>query len=95
MQEVSQVSGALNDRSVGRWVVALAVTAALMVGGGFLGSVGSAQAGGEPDSNVGSPGGDGQSVTCYASSPRDDAPTTCDAVGGDGEDGEPGAVYDD
>jgi hypothetical protein len=86
------LSGVLNDRSVGRWAVALAA-AAFMAGGGYIGSVGSAQAGGEPD-NVGSPGRDGQSVTCYAS-PRDDAPTSCNAVGGDGEDGAPGAVYDD
>jgi hypothetical protein len=93
MQEVSQVSGALNHRSIGRWTVALA-TAAFMLGGGFLGSVGSARAGGEPDSNVGSSGQDGQSATCYAS-PRDDAPTSCKAVGGDGEDGAPGAVYGD
>jgi hypothetical protein len=94
MQEVSQVSSALNDRSVGRWVVALAATAAFMVGGGFLGSVGSAQAGGDPDNNVGSPGGDGQGATCFAyGSPRDDT-SSCNAVGEDGEDGAPGAVYD-
>jgi hypothetical protein len=92
MQKVSHVFGGPNDRSVRRWAVALAATAA-MVGGGYLGSVGSAQAGGEPDSNVGSPGRDGKSVTCYAS-PRDDAPTTCNAVGEDGEDGAPG-VGDD
>jgi len=80
------VAGALNDRSVGRWVVALAATAA-------SGSVGSAQAGDEPGNNVGSPGRDGQSVSCYAyMSPRDDA-LTCKVVGGDGEDGAPGAVH--
>jgi hypothetical protein len=93
MQEVSHVSDALNDRRVGRWAVALAATA-FMVGGGYLGSVGSAQAGDEPDSNnVGSPGRDGQSVTCYVyTSPRDDAPI-CNAVGGDGEDGAPAVVH--
>jgi hypothetical protein len=91
MQEVSHVAGALNDRSVGRWVVALAATAA-MVGGGYLGSVGSAQAGGEPGNIVGSPGRDGQSVTCYVS-PRDEPLIICNAVGGDGEDGAPGGVY--
>jgi hypothetical protein len=92
MQEVSRVSAALNDRSVGRWAVALA--AAFMVGGGYLGSVGSAQAGDEPGGNVGSPGRDGQSVTCYAYvSPREATPTICNAVGGDGEDGAPGMVH--
>jgi hypothetical protein len=34
MQEMSQVSPALNDRCVGRWAGALAATAAFMVGGG-------------------------------------------------------------
>jgi hypothetical protein len=77
------VADALNDRRVGRWAVALA---AAFMAGGSLGSVGSAQAGDEPGGNAGSPGRDGQSVTCYAYwSPRHDAPIICNAVGGDGE----------
>jgi hypothetical protein len=93
MQEVSHVSGALNDRRVGHWVIALAATAAFMFGGGYLGSVGSAQAGDEPENNVGSPGRDGEGATCFAhTSPHDDAPI-CNAVGEDGEDGESGAVH--
>jgi hypothetical protein len=91
MQEVSHVSAALNDRRVGRWAVALA--AAGMVGGGCLGSVGFAQAGDEPGGNVGSPGRDGQSVTCYAHVPPLKAtPTICKAVGRDGKGGAPGTV---
>jgi hypothetical protein len=63
-----------------------------MVGGGYLGSVGSAQAGDEPANNVGSSGSDGQNVTCnaYMSPPKD--VLTCKVVGGGGEDGAPGAV---
>jgi hypothetical protein len=53
MQEMARVPAALNDRCVGRWGVALAAKAAFMVGGGYLGSVGSAQAGDEPGNNVG------------------------------------------
>ena len=90
MQEVSQVS-ALTDRSVGRWAVAL--TAAVLVGG-YLGSVGAAQAVDEPGGNAGSPGRDGQSVTCYAYwSPRETNPIICNAMGKAGEDGAPGAVH--
>jgi hypothetical protein len=90
MQEESHVS-AVNDRSVGRWAVAL--TAAFMAGG-YLGSVGAAQAADEPGGNAGSPGRDGQSVTCYAYwAPRDPMPIICKAVGKDGEDGAPGAVH--
>jgi hypothetical protein len=86
------VSGVLNDRRVGRLVVALAATA-LMVGGGYLGSTGSAQAGDEPDiHNVGTPGRDGGTVTCYTSpSPNGKAPI-CNAAA-NGEDGTPGVVY--
>ena len=87
------MSGALNCRSVGRWGVALAA-AAFMVAGGYLGSAGFAQAAGESDiNNIGSPGQDGKSITCYRyfdmatpGPPRDDAPD-CDAVA-NGEDGE-------
>ena len=60
-----------------------------MVGGGFLGTVGSAQAGGEPGNNVGSPGGDGLFVTCYAYN----APPLDDTLVCDMGNGEPGAVY--
>jgi hypothetical protein len=89
MQDISHVSGALNDRSAGRWAVALAATAAFMVGGGFLGSVGSAQAGDKPGNNVGSPGRDGMIVTCYADDvSRLDGTLVCNAGNG-----EPGAVY--
>jgi hypothetical protein len=68
MQETSDVLGALNEWSAGRWAVALASTVAFMVGGAYLGSVGSAQAGGDPgnDDNVGSWGRDGLSITCDA-----------------------------
>jgi hypothetical protein len=62
-----------------------------MVGGGYLGSVGSAQAGGESGNNVGSPGRDGQDVTCVATPP---AELACLRRGGrDGEDLAPGVVY--
>ena len=89
MQEVSHVSGVLKDRRVGRWGVALAATA-LMVGGGYLGSAGSALAGDDPDiNNVGSPGQD-VSVTCYTPMASSDNAPICNAVGGDGA---PGAVY--
>jgi hypothetical protein len=96
MQEVSNV---MNDRRAGRWAVALAATA-LVAGGGFLGSAGSAQAGDEPDiHNVGSPGQDGGSVTCYgpvsvAHDPQSstDNPHIC-SVAANGQDGAPGAVY--
>jgi hypothetical protein len=92
MQDISHVSSALNDRSAGRWAVALAATAAFMVGGGYLGSVGSAQAGGDPgnDSIVGSWGRDGVSVTCnaYSVSLRNDS-LTCNVVV-NGEGGAPG-----
>jgi hypothetical protein len=94
VQEVSHLSGALNDRGVRRWVIAVAATATFMVAGGYLGSVGSAQAGGEPGTDdVGSPSLDGLSVTCYAYnlSLRDDA-LICNVVG-DGEAGPPIAVY--
>jgi hypothetical protein len=89
MQDVSHVSGALNDRSAGRWALALAATAAFMAGGGYLGSVGSAQAGGVAGNNVGSPERDGVLVTCYADSmsPLDDT-LVCNPGNG-----EPGAVY--
>jgi hypothetical protein len=93
MQETSDVLGALNW-SGGRWAVALAATAAFMVGGGYLGSVATAQAGGEPgNDDVGSGGWDGLSVTCYAYNPflRDDA-LVCNVVG-EGEGGGPGVVY--
>jgi hypothetical protein len=93
MQEVSQVPGELNDRSVGRWAVALAATAALTVWVGYLGSVGSAYAGGEPDENVGSPGRNGQDTTCFVFRPSHEPSPDCNAVGEDGEDGAPGAVY--
>ena len=92
MQEVPHVSGAVVDQSVGRWAVVLAVTAAFMIGGGYLGFAGSAQAGG----NAGTPGRDGQSVTCDAHQPPRDDVLVCNAVagnGGDGEDGAPGAVH--
>jgi hypothetical protein len=80
----------VNDRSAGGWAVALA--AAFLVGG-YLGSIGSAQAGEEPGSNAGSPGRDGRSVTCSSYwSPRDNTPVICNVVGEDGEDGAPGAV---
>jgi hypothetical protein len=60
-----------------------------MVGGGYLGSVGSAQAGDEPGYIVGSPGWDGTIVTChtYSVSPRDDT-LVCNSGNG-----EPGAIY--
>jgi hypothetical protein len=77
MQEMSDVLGVLHDRSAGRWAVGLAATAAFMVGGAYLGSVGSAQAGGDlgNNNNVGSWGRDGLGVTCnaYSVSLRDDA----------------------
>lgn len=92
MQDVSQVTGALNDRGASRWAVALAATASFMVGGGFLGSVGSAQAGDEPGSDVGSPSLDGLSVTCAYTVPMRDDALICNVVG-DGEDGAPGSVY--
>jgi hypothetical protein len=93
MQEVSQVSGGLNARSVGRWVVALAATAALVAGGGILGSVGATYAGGAHDDNVGSPGRNGQDATCTVyRTPLEPSPD-CTAVGEDGGDGAPGAVY--
>jgi hypothetical protein len=79
---------AVNDRTVGRWVVAIA--AAFMVGG-YLGSAGTAQASDEPGGNAGSPGRDGQSVTCHAS--QHDRQPICGVVGADGEDGAPGAVH--
>lgn len=89
--EISDVLGALNDRGARRWAVALAATAACMVGGAYLGSVGSAQAGGNPgnDSIVGSRGRDGLSITCnaYSVSLRDDA-LVCNVVNGEG--GSPG-----
>ena len=89
MQEVSHVSSVVNDRSVGRWAVALAATA-VMVGGGYLGSAGSAQAGDKPDEhNVGAPGQD-VSVTCSTPVSSLDHAPVCSAVG---EDGAPGAVY--
>jgi hypothetical protein len=87
------VFGALNDGSGRRWAVALAATMAFMVAGGFLGCIGSAQAGGDPDNNVGSPGRDGESVSCFAYGFSHDDPPICNVVGGDGEDGAPGAVY--
>jgi hypothetical protein len=87
MQEVSHVSSVVNDRRVGRWAVALAATA-LVVGGGYLGSAGNAQAGDEPDiNNVGSPG---QDATCSTHLPGPDGVPICNAVG---QDGAPGAVY--
>ena len=86
------MSGELNDGSVGRWAVALAATVALMAGGP-LGSIGSAYPGGEPDDNVGSPGRNGQDATCSVyRTPHEPAPD-CTAVGEDGGDGAPGAVY--
>jgi len=93
MQEVSQVSGELNDRTVGRWPVALAATVALMVWGGYLESVGSAYAGGKPEENVGSPGRAGQDTTCFVYRPSHDPSLGCNADGEDGEAGAPGAVY--
>jgi hypothetical protein len=63
-----------------------------MVGGGYLGSVGSAQAGGDPGTGniVGSRGRDGLSITCdaYSVSLRDDA-LSCNVVV-NGESGAPG-----
>jgi hypothetical protein len=94
MQDVSQVSGALNDRGVRRWMIAVAATATFMIAGGYLGSVGFAQAAGDPGTDdVGSSSLDGLSVTCYAYTMplRDDA-LICNVVG-DGEDGAPGSVY--
>jgi hypothetical protein len=92
MQEISDVFSALNDRGARRWAVALAATAAFMVGGAYLGSVGSAQAGGDPDNDsiVGSRGRDGLSITCnaYSVSLRDDA-LICNVVV-NGEGGAPG-----
>jgi hypothetical protein len=92
MQEMSDVLGALHDRSVGRWAVALTATAAFMVGGAYLGSVGSAQAGGDPGNGniVGSRGRDGLSITCdaYSVSLRDEA-LICNVVV-NGEGGVPG-----
>jgi hypothetical protein len=93
MQEVSQVSGELNDRSVGRWAIALAATATLMVGGGYLRSLGSAYAGGQPEENVGSPGRDGQDTTCIVNRAPHKPSPDCNAVGEDGGAGAPGAVY--
>ncbi len=84
------MSGEVNDRSV-RWAVALTVA---FMAGGYMGSVGAAQAGDEPSGNAGPPGRDGRSVTCSSYwSPRDNTPVICDVVGEDGEDGAPGAVY--
>jgi hypothetical protein len=92
MQKVSDLSRELKDRGVGRWAVALAATAALMASG-HLGSVGSTFAGGEHDDNVGSPGRNGQDATCTVyRTPLEPAPD-CVAVGEDGGDGAPGAVY--
>jgi hypothetical protein len=92
MQEMSDVLGALHDRSVGRWAVALTATAAFMVGGAYLGSIGSAQAGGDPGNGniVGSRGRDGLSITCdaYSVSLRDEA-LICNVVVND-EGGAPG-----
>jgi hypothetical protein len=87
------VSGELNVRSVGRWAVAVTATAALVAGGGFLGTVGSAYAGGEPEDNVGSPGRDGQDASCLVFGPPHEPSRDCNAVGEDGGDGAPGAVY--
>jgi hypothetical protein len=87
------VSGELNVRSVGRWAVAVTTTAALAAGAGFLGSVGSAYAGGEPEDNVGSPGRDGQDASCLVLGPPHEPSPNCNAVGEDGGDGAPGAVY--
>jgi len=91
MQEMPLVSELLNDRSAGRWAVALAATAALMVGGGFLGCAGSALADGKPDNNVGSPGGDGQDATCFPYMPTQEN-SLCNFVGEEVEDTAPGAV---
>jgi hypothetical protein len=95
--EISDVLGALNDRGARRWAVALAATAAFMVGGAYLGSVGSAQAGGDPgnDGIIGSRGRDGLSITCnaYSVSMRDDA-LICNVVvnGAGGAPGEGGSA---
>jgi anti-sigma-K factor RskA len=91
MQQLPHGSGAIGDQSDGRWAAALAATAIFMVGGGYLGFVGSAQADSTPGV-AGSPGQDGQNVTCYRyTSQRDDA-SVCNVMAGDGEDGAPGAV---
>lgn len=87
------MSDFLRKGSLGRWAVALAATAAFMFGGGFPGSVGSVQAGDGPG-NVGSPGQDGQDVTCSIYNKvtlvHDNVPI-CSGVGRDGEDGAHGA----
>ncbi|GAA1255465.1 hypothetical protein GCM10009609_18360 [Pseudonocardia aurantiaca] len=96
MQEVPHVSSAVVDPSAGRWAIALVVTAAFMVGGGFLGYTDSAQAAGKPGDNAGSPGRDGQSVTCHTHQPPRDDMLVCNAVAGngaDGKDGAPAAVH--
>jgi hypothetical protein len=90
--KVLHVFDVLRKGSLGRWAVVLAATAAFMVGGGFPGSVGSAQAGNGPG-NVGSPGQDGQDVTCstYNNVTLVHGNVLCNGVGGDGKDGAPGA----
>ena len=87
------MSGELTERSIGRWAVALAAAAALMAGGGDLGPVGSANAAGKSDDNVGSPGRDGRDATCFVYRTPHEPAADCTAVGEDGGDGAPGAVY--
>ena len=66
-----------------------------MVGGGFLGYIGSAQAGGEHGNNVGSPDRDGQSVTCYAYGfSRDGASIWLRCTATPGRPGAPGKAVD-
>lgn len=66
-----------------------AIAAAILAGAGFAASAGAAHAGDEPD-RAGTPGEDGQDVTCTSSYlPPVNAPI-CNAVGGDGADGASG-----
>jgi hypothetical protein len=71
--------------------VATAACAVLLAGGGFVGTVGLAYAGDDPD-NVGAPGGDGQDVTCTAYDPPVNA-LFCNSVGEDGADGRSSTVH--
>ena len=64
------------------------IAAAFLVGGGFVASAGLAHAGDDPD-NVGTPGEDGQDVTCTAYMPPVNMPI-CNVVGDDGGDGATG-----
>jgi hypothetical protein len=89
-KEVAGVTEDQHDgRPAGRWAAAVAVV--LLAGGGFVGAVGSAYAGDDPD-NVGAPGGDGQDVTCTAYAPPVNV-LFCNSVGEDGADGRSSTVH--